>query len=282
MSALGLFHEKGRGGLDADVDEAVRLYKLAAASGDSDTIDSLRRLGFSPSGALVCRTCLALRPAGTELQRCSGCKEAHYCGAACQRADWGPRHKDECRAWRARQAAQKAAMAAELAAIRKWMDRPLAELRKAAEKGDAAAQFALGECCLRGFNGLAKFPKLAAEWVAKAASAGVTHAQKRLGWMHDHGIGVVQDKTEAARLFRLAAKQGESEAMYNSALCLYNGLGCDADPVQAVQWMRRAVELGYPSAQAELARWYVHGSPSATRGRIDSRVSASSKGTPLR
>ena len=94
--SLGCLNEQGRFGLDADADEAVWLYKLSAASGFSRAVDELRRLSFSPSGTLICRTCFALPPAGTELLRCSGCKEAHYCGAACQRVDWGPRHRDEC------------------------------------------------------------------------------------------------------------------------------------------------------------------------------------------
>ena len=47
--------------------------------------------------------------------------------------------------------------------------------------------------------------------------------------------------------------------MFNLACCLVKGEGCDADPVQAVQWLRRAVELGEPLAQAELARCYMYG-----------------------
>ena len=35
--------------------------------------------------------------------------------------------------------------------------------------------------------------------------------------------------------------------------------GCDKSPVQTVQWMRRAVELGDVEAQTELARWYILG-----------------------
>ena len=71
--SLGLMHEKGCGGLVADLDEAVRLYVLAAATGFDPAVDDLRRLGFSSSGALVCRTCFTLPPAGAELSRCSGC-----------------------------------------------------------------------------------------------------------------------------------------------------------------------------------------------------------------
>ena len=58
------------------------------------------------------------------------------------------------------------------------------------------------------------------------------------------GEGTLLALSEAARHFRLAAKQGEREATYNLALCLFKGDSCDADHVQAVQWMRRAAELG--------------------------------------
>ena len=137
---------------------------LAAASGLQEAHNQLRRLGFSPSGALVCRTCFTLPPAGAELQRCSGCKEAHYCGASCQRADWGPCHKDECKRWKAAHAAQRAEMKAQQAARVSWGARPLAELREAADKGDAVAQAVLGSCYYVGDKGLSKSSKLAAEW----------------------------------------------------------------------------------------------------------------------
>ena len=120
---------------------------LAAASGDSSAPNDLRRLGFSPSGALVCRTCFTIPREGADLQCCSGCKEAHYCGAACERADLGSRHKDECRKWKAAQAAQRAAMEAQESARERWLGRSLAEVRKAADKGDAAAQAVLRDCC---------------------------------------------------------------------------------------------------------------------------------------
>ena len=79
------------------------------------------------------------------------------------------------------------------------------------------------------------------------------------GFQYYKGEGVVQDPTEAVRLYRLAAQQGLREAQYNLALMLSKGEGCDKSPVQAVQWIRRAVELGYDAAQTELARWFTEG-----------------------
>ena len=61
------------------------------------------------------------------------------------------------------------------------------------------------------------------------------------------------------RLYRLVAQQGLREAQFNLAKMLSDGVGCDKSPVQAVQWMRRAVELGYADAQTELTRWYIVG-----------------------
>ena len=80
-----------------------------------------------------------------------------------------------------------------------------------------------------------------------------------LGIHYYKGEGVVQDHTQAVRLYRLAAQQGLLEAQYNLAFMLSMGEGCDKSPVQAVQWMCRAAQLGYAAAQTELARWYILG-----------------------
>ena len=103
---------------------------------------------------------------------------------------------------------------------------------------DAAAQDVLGECYLGGFKGLSTSSKLGAEWLAKAASAGIAQAQQVLGALHGTGQGVALDLTETVRLYRRAAKQGQRGDILNLACCLVKGEGCDADPVQAVQWMR--------------------------------------------
>ena len=256
MAILGKAYERGRLDLSTDLDEAMRLYTLAATSGYSHSIAALRRLRFSPSGALICLACGAPRPAGAELHMCHMCKEAWYCDLHClvrSRAQ----HEAACAAVIARKAAQKEAMDRLDASERQWLARPLIDLRRAAERGNTSAQADLGRCYYEGDKGLSKSLERAAEWRAKAARAGDAGAQTSLGFQYSEGEGVAQDKAEAVRLFRLAAQQGLPEAQYNLALSLSKGEGCDKSPVQAVQWMCRAVELGYAGAQTELARWYM-------------------------
>ncbi len=45
----------------------------------------------------ACAVCGATEVDGTKLLCCGRCKDAHYCGVACQRAAW-PSHKAACAA----------------------------------------------------------------------------------------------------------------------------------------------------------------------------------------
>ena len=57
--------------------------------------------------------------------------------------------------------------------------------RKAAEQGDAKAQFNLGVMYMDG-RGVAQDDRQAVAWFQKAAAQGDTGAQKDLRWMHEH------------------------------------------------------------------------------------------------
>ena len=70
---------------------------------------------------------------------------------------------------------------------------------------------------------------------------------------------MARNEAEAVRFYRLAAKQGYAGAMFNFAKALCDGTGWEKDPVLAVQWMRRAAELGYTTAQGQLGHWYMEG-----------------------
>ena len=136
-------------------------------------------------------------------------------------------HEAACAAVIARKAAQKAAMERQDAAEMLWLARPLADVRRAAERGDAGAQTALGWCYCAGLKGLTKSAEHAAEWRAKAACAGNAMAQASLGFQYATGLGVMQDQVEAVRLYRLAAQQGCIVALFTLAKVLCDGESCD-------------------------------------------------------
>jgi TPR repeat protein len=80
-------------------------------------------------------------------------------------------------------------------------------LRKAAESGDADAQYRLGLKYAEG-EGVAKDPSQAAEWYRKAATHGQPNAQYNLGSLYYKGEGVPKDPAQAAEWYRKAAAQG--------------------------------------------------------------------------
>ena len=85
------------------------------------------------------------------------------------------------------------------------------DLRQAAEKGDASAQFALGECYLKGI-GVPQSYTEAASWYRKAAEQGHVKAQFNLGACYLESVGVQQDEVAAYMWFNLAAANGHSVA----------------------------------------------------------------------
>ncbi len=62
------------------------------------------------------------------------------------------------------------------------------------------------------------------EW-RRAAEQGDAPAQYKLGVIYAHGHGVIQDYAEALKWYRLAAEQGNNFAQYNLAGAYYKGEG---------------------------------------------------------
>jgi GDPmannose 4,6-dehydratase len=102
-----------------------------------------------------------------------------YCGIPCQRSDW-PRQKPECKAWKdeaivAAGGCPLGDVKAQAAAIEKWAapERTLAEIRKAAEGGDLAAQYVIGVSFHDGKKGAPKDAAQALVWYRRAAAGNV-------------------------------------------------------------------------------------------------------------
>ena len=137
-------------------------------------------------------------------------------------------------------------------------DVALQGFRRAAEQGEADAQFILGSMYDRGEGVLQDYAE-AAKWWRRAAEQGHVFAQISLGELFRNGEGVLQDYAEAVKWFRRAAKQGQVDAQLVLADMYSNGHGVPQDEAEAARWFRRAAEQGDASAQFTLGNMYRNG-----------------------
>ena len=120
---------------------------------------------------------------------------------------------------------------------------------KAAEQGDAEAQFYLGLMHYNG-DGLPQDHKHAVHWWEKSAKQENAEAQSNLGLMYHNGLGVPQDYKQAATWWKKAAQQGLAHAQHDLAVMYHNGIGVPQDDKQAYIWVSLAVHNGYSEGQA--------------------------------
>ena len=92
------------------------------------------------------------------------------------------------------------------------------------------------------------------EALRRAADQGDADAQYNLGVMYSNGEGVPQDFTQAMAWYRQAADQGDAGAQYNLGVMYANGEGVPEDDAQAVAWYRQAADQSYAPAQASLGK----------------------------
>ena len=85
------------------------------------------------------------------------------------------------------------------------------ELLKSAKRGDAYAQYCLGDMYFYG-DGVKQDYRKAREWFEKAATQDELTAQCYLGDMYLYGLGVKQDYNKAHEWYRKAAANGDEDA----------------------------------------------------------------------
>lgn len=120
-----------------------------------------------------------------------------------------------------------------------------------AEKGDAEAQRYLGVIYEHGI-GVPHNYETALALYRRAAASGHREGQMGLGRMYALGRGVEQDYTAAAKWFLLAAEQGLPLAMVELGSSYFEGLGVAVDYDKAHQWWLKAAALGNPTAMGQL------------------------------
>ena len=122
---------------------------------------------------------------------------------------------------------------------------------RAAEQGDADAQYNLGRMYQNGY-GVAQDDAEAAKWFHKAAEQEHALGQNRLGLMYYYGQGVNKDYAEAAKWIRKIAEQGNVSGQYNLGFMYYYGQGVNKDYAEAAKWIRKAAARGHAGAKRML------------------------------
>lgn len=135
---------------------------------------------------------------------------------------------------------------------------PMDNLKAAAERGDALAQFRLGGAYFKG-EGVPQDVAQAAVWFERAAGAGVVQAQDLIGNLYRLGQGVRKDHAEAAKWFRQAAEGGIDDAQFYMGLAYQTGDGVPRDYAEAVRWYGLAAAQGNASAMTNLGLLYFRG-----------------------
>ncbi len=117
-------------------------------------------------------------------------------------------------------------------------------IRRAADQGDAEAQFELGGMYSIG-AGVPQDYAETARWYGRAAEQGYVDAQFLLWMVHHEGRGVPRDPVEAARWLRMAAEQGHADAQFKLGMLHIEADGVPEDATEAVRWLRRAAQQGH-------------------------------------
>jgi len=121
-------------------------------------------------------------------------------------------------------------------------------LTRSAESGHLQAQNCVGSILRNGVGGLPVDKAEAAGWFRKAAERGEAEAQYNLGEMYEEADGVEKDEEEAFKWYESAAEGGVALAQFKAGLMLHAGNGADKDVVRAIQMITRAAEQGVPQA----------------------------------
>jgi len=103
-------------------------------------------------------------------------------------------------------------------------------------------------------------PSELAKLTRRAADRGCASAQAALGVWHQHGDeGLEQDDVKAAALFRPAAARGFAVAESLLAGCYFSGRGVEQNYALAAEWGRKAADKGDSSAQFFVGGMYASG-----------------------
>lgn len=127
-------------------------------------------------------------------------------------------------------------------------------LEQAASAGNAIAEYQFGVDRLEAQDFAA-----GADYIGRAAAQGLPAAQYRMAKLHERGIGVPRDFTEARAWTERAANGGNIKAMHDLAVFYADGEGGSQSYAAAAEWFRKAADYGVVDSQFNMALLYENG-----------------------
>ncbi|MDR0705316.1 MAG: sel1 repeat family protein, partial [Planctomycetaceae bacterium] len=132
--------------------------------------------------------------------------------------------------------------------------------RKMIELEKERSQFSVKEFAYRNDSNVHKDYRKVTQWLRKAADQGNADAQYGYGWCLANGNGTSHDKQAAVESFRQAAKQGDVIAVVEIGDCYSTGgFGILQNCAEAVKWYREAANKGNAEAEYKLGICYLNG-----------------------
>jgi len=123
---------------------------------------------------------------------------------------------------------------------------------KLAKKGNAAAQYKIGEMYETGF-GVEKNMEEAAKWIIKSAKKGNEAAKFKLLYWDIQKKGITLDNKDRAKSLKRKAKEGNEYAQYYLGMMYVHGVGAREKPVEGLKWLNKAALAGVQAAESEIA-----------------------------
>ncbi|MFN0194631.1 MAG: tetratricopeptide repeat protein [Aestuariivirga sp.] len=136
---------------------------------------------------------------------------------------------------------------------------PFSKKLKLAKVGDEEAQMAVAAAYESG-NGAKTDEAEAAKWYRQAALQGNSEAQFRLARIVSKGVkGVKKDAETAFKLYLDAAGKGHALSQNAVGHAYQNAIGVKADDAKAIEWYRKASDAKLAVAQNNLGIMYLNG-----------------------
>ncbi len=127
------------------------------------------------------------------------------------------------------------------------------QMRALAEQGDTRSMIGLAYIAQNPQDNRYD-PKLAFDYMSRAAKAGEAEAQFELAKLYEKGIGVTADPAKALELYKAAADQGYADALNDLGFLYFQGdLGLAPDQAKGIEYFQKAAALRHPEAMFNMA-----------------------------